>query len=174
MLPRTSSVYASRKCPDHSVDVSKDDDEKDKIEEEKIGYITNNNSRVRKSRRHSRRPSRSAPTSPEILQKALNQLQEMERIAKKDIQTYETRTEVDTTEEEKHENQQPVEENLNSETTTTTSTDTGTIEPVISTKLENETEGEKIIEKEKEATVANGVVVDHEKDLKDHKNEKDV
>ena len=28
--------------PDHSVDVSKDDDEKDKIEEEKIGYITNN------------------------------------------------------------------------------------------------------------------------------------
>ena len=35
--------------PDHSVDVSKDDDEKDKIEEEKIGYITNNNSRVTKS-----------------------------------------------------------------------------------------------------------------------------
>ena len=160
--------------PDHSVDVSKDYDEKDKIEEEKIGYITNNNSRVTKSRRHSRRPSRSAPTSPEILKKTLNQLHEMERIAKKDIQTYETRTEVDTTEEEKHENLQPIEENLNSETTTTTSTDTATIEPVISTKLENETEGKKIIEKEKEATVANGVVVDHEKDLKDHKNEKDV
>merc|ERR1711998_8701 len=80
-----------------------------------------------------------------------------------DIQTYETRTEVDTTEEEKDENLQPIEENLNSETTTTTSTDTATIEPVISTKLENETEGKKIIEKEKEATILEQQLLDQQK-----------